>query len=182
MVPPQTRPTTNSSPDSPGSPDSAAQVGAPDPRPGGRRAARGARVDQRGCGSKPMVPFWGRCTTHFSLFSWDWDVHWGYGVLTRSQMEPRTKTCGPIPGLILTHQVLAPGCEGHNLRVRLAKAPEFEKLLQPLLPLARQLFQEIFGKNDPKSGERGERTRGIDINIGQHGWCQRLRKNPGKCG
>ena len=21
-----------------------------------------------GCGSKPMVPFWGRCTTHFSLF------------------------------------------------------------------------------------------------------------------
>ena len=23
-----------------------------------------------GCGSKPMVPFWGRCTTHFSLFEW----------------------------------------------------------------------------------------------------------------
>ena len=21
-----------------------------------------------GCGSKPMVPFWGRCTTHFSKF------------------------------------------------------------------------------------------------------------------
>ena len=21
-----------------------------------------------GCGSKPIVPFWGRCTTHFSLF------------------------------------------------------------------------------------------------------------------
>ena len=21
-----------------------------------------------GCGSKPMLPFWGRCTTHFSLF------------------------------------------------------------------------------------------------------------------
>ena len=21
-----------------------------------------------GCGSKPMVPFWGRCTTHLSLF------------------------------------------------------------------------------------------------------------------
>ena len=27
-----------------------------------------------GCGSRPMVPFWGRCTTHFSLFSGDWDV------------------------------------------------------------------------------------------------------------
>ena len=23
-----------------------------------------------GCGSKPMVPFWGRCTTHLSLFYW----------------------------------------------------------------------------------------------------------------
>ena len=23
-----------------------------------------------GRGSKPMVPFWGRCTTHFSLFWW----------------------------------------------------------------------------------------------------------------
>ena len=23
-----------------------------------------------GCGSKPMVPFWGGCTTHFSLFEW----------------------------------------------------------------------------------------------------------------
>ena len=23
-----------------------------------------------GCGSKPMVPFWGRCTTHFTLFQW----------------------------------------------------------------------------------------------------------------
>ena len=25
---------------------------------------------QSGCGSKPMVSFWGRCTTHFSLFQW----------------------------------------------------------------------------------------------------------------
>ena len=23
--------------------------------------------DIHGCGSKPMVPFWGRCTAHFSL-------------------------------------------------------------------------------------------------------------------
>ena len=35
---------------------------------------------QRGCGSKPMVPLWGRCTTHFrTYFRGDWDVHWGYG-------------------------------------------------------------------------------------------------------
>ena len=32
-----------------------------------------------GCGSKPMVPFWDRCTTHFrTYFIGDWDVHWGY--------------------------------------------------------------------------------------------------------
>ena len=36
---------------------------------------------QYGCGSKPMVSFWGGCTTHFSTyFSGDWDVHWGYDL------------------------------------------------------------------------------------------------------
>ena len=30
---------------------------------------------------KPMVPFWGRCTTHCrTYFSGDWDVHWGYDL------------------------------------------------------------------------------------------------------
>ena len=35
-----------------------------------------------------MLPVWGRCTTHFSFFFFffflngDWDVHWGYGILT----------------------------------------------------------------------------------------------------
>ena len=34
-----------------------------------------------GCGSKPMVPFWGGCTTHFrTYFCVDWDVHWGYDL------------------------------------------------------------------------------------------------------
>ena len=38
-------------------------------------------------GSKPMVPFWGRCTTHFrTYFSGDWDVHWRYGILTHGGM------------------------------------------------------------------------------------------------
>ena len=33
-----------------------------------------------------MVPFWGRCTTHVRTdFSGDWDVHWGYGILTHGQ-------------------------------------------------------------------------------------------------
>ena len=41
-----------------------------------------------GCGSKPMVPFWGRCTTHFkTYFSGDWDVHWGYGSLTHGHLR-----------------------------------------------------------------------------------------------
>ena len=34
-----------------------------------------------GRGSTPMVPVWGRCTTHFrAYFSGDWDVHWGFGI------------------------------------------------------------------------------------------------------
>ena len=34
------------------------------------------------------IPFWGRCTTHFkTYFSGDWDVHWGYGILTHGQMK-----------------------------------------------------------------------------------------------
>ena len=42
---------------------------------------------QCGCGSKPMVPFWGRCTTHVrTYFSGDWDVHWGYGILPHGQV------------------------------------------------------------------------------------------------
>ena len=36
-------------------------------------------TDIYGHGSKPMVPFWDRCTTHFRTYvSGDWDVHWGY--------------------------------------------------------------------------------------------------------
>ena len=42
---------------------------------------------QLGCGSKPMVPFLGRCTTHFRIyFSGDWDVHGGYGILTHDHL------------------------------------------------------------------------------------------------
>ena len=38
-------------------------------------------------GSKPMVPFRGRCTTHFrTYFSGEWDVHWGYGILTHGRL------------------------------------------------------------------------------------------------
>ena len=33
------------------------------------------------------IPFWGRCTTHFrTYFSGDWDVYWGYGILTHGQL------------------------------------------------------------------------------------------------
>ena len=30
--------------------------------------------------SKPMVPFWGRCSHFLVSFSGDWDVHWGYDL------------------------------------------------------------------------------------------------------
>ena len=33
------------------------------------------------------IPFWGRCTTHFrTYFSRDWDVHWGYVILTHGHL------------------------------------------------------------------------------------------------
>ena len=46
-----------------------------------------AATSASGCGSTIMVPFLGRCTTHFrAYFSGDWDVHWGYGILTHGQV------------------------------------------------------------------------------------------------
>ena len=39
-----------------------------------------------GCGSKPMVRFLCfRCTPISEPISGDWDVHWGYGILTHGQ-------------------------------------------------------------------------------------------------
>ena len=36
-----------------------------------------------------LVPFWGECTTHFRThLSGDWDVHWGYGILTHGHVDP----------------------------------------------------------------------------------------------
>ena len=36
-----------------------------------------------------LVSFWGRCITLFrTYFSGDWDVHWGYGILTHGHMLP----------------------------------------------------------------------------------------------
>ena len=62
-----------------------------------------------GCGSKPMVPFWGRCTTHFrSHFRWDWDVHWGRTIwilthghvflMATEAMGSRCGRCGSARG------------------------------------------------------------------------------------
>ena len=42
-------------------------------------------IDVYGCGSKPMVPLWGRFTTHFGLF--EWEVHSRNGVLTHGHIE-----------------------------------------------------------------------------------------------
>ena len=43
-----------------------------------------------GCQKRFGIPFWlvGEFTTHFrTYFSRDWDVYWGYGILTHGQME-----------------------------------------------------------------------------------------------
>ena len=51
--------------------------------PGGRSVYRSSypslpQCSPNGCGSKPMVPFWGRCTTHLRLCG-DGDALWGTG-------------------------------------------------------------------------------------------------------
>ena len=58
---------------------------------------QGQGAQRDGCGSRPTVPFWGRCTTHLSQdFSGDWAVHWGYGILTHGHMTLRQEK--RIPG------------------------------------------------------------------------------------
>ena len=57
-------------------------------RPASKRCFRKSDMTC-GCGSKPMAPFWGRCTTHFrTYFGGDWDVYWGYDM----DFDPRP--CG----------------------------------------------------------------------------------------
>ena len=41
----------------------------------GRQAIVKSQGNILGCGSKPMVPFWGRCTTRLNYFCEDWDIH-----------------------------------------------------------------------------------------------------------
>ena len=75
-----------------------------------------------GCGSKPMVPFRGGCTTHFRTdFSGDWDVHWGRtGILTH----------GHIPRLVsrrwevALQQLQAGEAAGRHLELRCSKPPK----------------------------------------------------------
>ena len=48
------------------------------------------------------ISFWGRCSTHFRTYFWgDWDVHWGYGILTRGHVgkepPPFKKTLSSHP-------------------------------------------------------------------------------------
>ena len=50
-------------------------------------------LTSNGCGSKPMLPFWGSAPPILVYSSWDWDVHWGYGILTHSQIVQCTTAC-----------------------------------------------------------------------------------------
>ena len=45
-----------------------------------------------------MVPFWGRCPPILVYFSEDWDVHWGYRILTYGHIfllleSPKVAVC-----------------------------------------------------------------------------------------
>ena len=44
-------------------------------------------------GQTKVIPFWGRCTTHFFDSSGDWDAHWGYGILTSGKHLERWCSC-----------------------------------------------------------------------------------------
>ena len=47
-----------------------------------RRSQQKTARGSRGCGSKPMVPLWGRRTHFGTYFSGGWDVHGRHGILT----------------------------------------------------------------------------------------------------
>ena len=79
----------------------------------------------------------GRCTTHFrTYFSGDWDVHWGYGLLTHGQMV--TSSCFGVGfqffelvavGVCLPHRPLDTSMRqvrpAASARTRPAAGPEF---------------------------------------------------------
>ena len=86
-------------------------------------------VNIYGCGSKPMVPFRGRCTTHVTLvyFCGDWDVHWGYDLdfdpwpYLALEKTPKAPIHRPVPGTA-SHlpsdddpSFLAPNTQSRNL-------------------------------------------------------------------
>ena len=50
-----------------------------------------------GCGSKPMVVFWGRFATHFSLFWWGL----GYGLLTHGHLGVAQNQPGGVKQLLV---------------------------------------------------------------------------------
>ena len=59
-----------------------------------------------------MVPFWGRCTTHFrTYFSGYWDVHRGYDL----DFDPWPYGCGSKIGT--QNVTLANGNKDSNLRL-----------------------------------------------------------------
>ena len=66
-----------------------------------------------GCGSKPMVPFGGRCTTPFFYFSGDLDVHWWVtGLLTHGQIWCFAQMVAVIHGSFLPFPRRVRPCQG----------------------------------------------------------------------
>ena len=88
-----------------------------------------------------MVPFWGRCTTHFrTYFSGDWDVHCGYDM----DFDPwpyMYKMCFGHHGIVFP-SLKGLGCQRHSVT---------EELL-------RRFFS--FGTPVVIAAEEGERASG----------------------
>ena len=72
-----------------------------------------------------MVPFWGRCTTHFSLFWWlDWDVHWGCDL--GFDPWPRYVLDGALPCEVETRFVPALSLRTKGSRTK-SRHPDFPR-------------------------------------------------------
>ena len=89
------------------------------------------------------IPFWGRCTTHFrTYFSGDWDVHWGYGILTHGRLGVVSKSgFSKMPCFLLVSlkYQLRRGSSNYFFRWRVACCFRFKTVPKRIPYFLRQL-------------------------------------------
>ena len=93
------------------------------PRKNCKRIKRGvpSKKGAYGCGSKPMVPFWSRCTPIFVYFSGDWDVHWGYDLDFDTQPYSISSARLPCLWICPMRRTLVQACREQGLQIGRSK-------------------------------------------------------------